>query len=81
VARMFDERVYKRGALTLHALRAEIGDPAFFALLKAWTGDHRHGLVTTAAFVEAAEAYAGRSLTPFFSRWLHTPALPPLPGV
>ena len=23
---MFDDRVYKRGALTLHALRAEVGD-------------------------------------------------------
>ncbi|MGW4528103.1 M1 family metallopeptidase [Amycolatopsis sp. NPDC004378] len=80
VARMFDERVYKRGALTLHALRAEIGDPAFFALLKAWTGDHRHGLVTTDAFVAMAEAYAARSLNSFFERWLWTPALPPLPA-
>ncbi|MEV7043210.1 M1 family metallopeptidase [Amycolatopsis sp. NPDC051061] len=80
VARMFDERVYKRGALTLHALRAEIGDPAFFALLKAWTGDHRHGLVTTEGFVAMAEACAARSLDAFFTRWLGTPALPPLPG-
>lgn len=76
---MFDERVYKRGALTLHALRAEIGDPAFFAVLKAWTTEHRHGLVTTAAFIATAEEYAGRSLGTFFTRWLDTPALPPLP--
>ncbi|SFW87774.1 M1 family metallopeptidase [Amycolatopsis australiensis] len=80
VARMFDERVYKRGALTLHALRAEIGDPAFFALLKAWAEGNRHGLVTTASFVAAAEAHAGGSLDAFFTRWLFTPALPPLPG-
>jgi aminopeptidase N len=80
VARMFDERVYKRGALTLHALRSEIGDPAFFALLKAWTTDRRHGLVTTDGFVALAEAYAARSLGPFFTRWLETPALPALPG-
>lgn len=80
VARMFDERVYKRGALTLHALRSEIGDPAFFALLKAWTTDRRHGLVTTDGFVAMAEAYAARSLGTFFTRWLETPALPALPG-
>ncbi len=80
VARMFDERVYKRGGLTLHALRAEIGDPAFFGLLKAWAEEHRHGLVTTELFVAAAEAHAGRSLGAFFTRWLDTPALPPLPG-
>ena len=79
VARMFDERVYKRGGLTLHALRAEIGDPAFFALLKSWAEEHRHGLVTTDLFVAAAEAHAGRSLRGFFTRWLETPALPPLP--
>jgi aminopeptidase N len=76
---MFDERVYKRGGLTLHALRAEIGDPAFFALLKSWAEEYRHGLVTTEAFVVAAEAHAGRSLSAFFTRWLYTPALPPLP--
>jgi aminopeptidase N len=80
VARMFDERVYKRGALTLHALRAELGDPVFFALLKAWATGHRHGLVTTDGFVAMAEAGAGRPLGAFFTRWLHTPALPPLPG-
>ena len=28
----FDDWVYKRGALTLHALRAALGDDAFFAL-------------------------------------------------
>ena len=45
---MFDDRVYKRGALTLHALRLSIGDDAFFGLLTAWVagelrrfGDHR----------------------------------------
>ena len=34
---MFDDRVYKRGALTLHALRGLIGDENFFALLREWT--------------------------------------------
>ena len=34
VARMFDDRVYKRGALTLHALRTTVGDEAFFTLLR-----------------------------------------------
>ena len=32
---MFDDRVYKRGALTLHALRLTLGDDAFFGLLQA----------------------------------------------
>ncbi|MEU4669515.1 M1 family metallopeptidase [Amycolatopsis sp. NPDC023774] len=78
VARMFDERVYKRGALTLHALRGEIGDPAFFALVKEWASEHRHATVSTEEFVASAEAYAARSLRPFFTDWLETPALPEL---
>jgi aminopeptidase N len=36
---MFDDRVYKRGALTLHALRLTVGDEAFFALLKDWVAE------------------------------------------
>ncbi|WP_154676216.1 M1 family metallopeptidase [Amycolatopsis benzoatilytica] len=79
VVRMFDEQVYKRGGLTLHALRSEIGDPAFFALVKAWAVENRHGTVTTAGFVETAEAYAGRSLAGFFEGWLERGPLPALP--
>ena len=48
--RMFDDRVYKRGALTLHALRRAVGDDLFFALLRAWVDTHRYGVVTTADF-------------------------------
>ena len=42
---MFDDRVYKRGALTLHVLRRTIGDDDFFALLRDWTDPPppRHG--------------------------------------
>jgi aminopeptidase N len=79
VTRMFDERVYKRGALLLHALRHEIGDECFFALVKAWATEYRHATVTTAQFVTLAETYAGRSLTAFFASWLDSPILPPLP--
>jgi aminopeptidase N len=78
VGRMFDERVYKRGALTLHALRGELGDPAFFALVREWAAEHRHATVRTEEFVAAAEAHAGRSLRTFFTAWLDTPALPAL---
>ncbi|WP_106965037.1 M1 family metallopeptidase [Amycolatopsis orientalis] len=81
VARMFDERVYKRGGLTLHALRGEMGDPAFFALVKAWAVENRHGVVTTEGFVSLAESYAGRTLAGFFGAWLDRVELPGLPGL
>ncbi len=79
-ARMFDERVYKRGALVLHALRGRIGDERFFALLQDWTALHRHATVTTAQFVELAEQHAGTDLSPFFTAWLHRPILPRISG-
>jgi len=78
-ADMFDDRVYKRGALTLHALRAELGDDRFWALLRAWADEHRHGVVTTDDFVALAERVAGHPLDDLFGSWLWEPALPPLP--
>lgn len=77
-ADMFDDRVYKRGALTLHALRRELGDDAFFALLRRWASAHRHGVATTHDFVALASATAGRSFDAFFDAWLRRPELPAL---
>lgn len=67
-ADLFDDRVYKRGALALHAVRVALGDDAFFALLRSWVADHAHGTVTTDDFLAAA----GVDLT----AWLDEPALP-----
>jgi len=78
--RMFDDRVYKRGALTVHALRLTIGDEAFFELLRAWTARFGHGTATTRHFVELAEEVSGRDLGGLFEAWLSETALPPLPA-
>jgi aminopeptidase N len=75
-ARMFDERVYKRGALVLHALRGRLGDEPFFELLRDWAARHRHATVTTAQFVQLAGQHAATDLSAFFTAWLHRPALP-----
>ncbi len=56
-ATMFDDRVYKRGALTLHALRLHLGDEAFWSLLRTWVSDHEHGSVSTADFIEHVAAH------------------------
>ncbi|MCG5212039.1 M1 family metallopeptidase [Streptosporangium sp. KLBMP 9127] len=76
---IFDDRVYRRGALTLHALRRVLGDAAFFALLREWTAANRHGTVTTCGFTTLAARHAGRPLEAFFTAWLHDHLLPPLP--
>jgi len=82
--RMFDDRVYKRGALTLHALRQVLGDRAFFSMLASWTSTHRHSTVTTGAFVQHATAASsgsdGQRVATLLSSWLRRPELPDLPA-
>lgn len=77
--RLFDDQVYERGALTLHALRTEIGHVAFVALLREWTATHRHGVVTTEDFIALAGRHSPRSLDGLFTRWLYETKLPELP--
>lgn len=42
---MFDDRVYKRGALTVHAIRVLLGDEAFFTMLRRYIAAGRHAVV------------------------------------
>ena len=74
---MFDDRVYKRGALALHALRRTLGDGPFFDLLREWTTTYRHSTVATADFVALAKKYG--SDDDFWESWLQKKRLPRLP--
>ena len=75
---MFDDRVYKRGALTLHVLRGVVGDDNFFALLRDWTKRHRHSTAVTDDFTGLAANYADVSLRPLWDAWLYSKDVPPL---
>ncbi|MGF4045889.1 M1 family metallopeptidase [Paenarthrobacter nitroguajacolicus] len=78
---MFDDRVYKRGALAVHAVRMAAGDEAFFGFLQHWTAANRHGSVSTATFVEAADSYIhGFDAAGILRPWLYETSLPPLPS-
>lgn len=76
---MFDDRVYTRGALTLHALRSFTGDDVFFRILRSWAAEHRYGTVSTASFLTHVGLIAGRRTMPLLSDWLFEPLLPSLP--
>lgn len=73
---LFDGAIYNRGALTLHALRVELGDKAFFELLREWHARNAGRAVTTAEFVALAEEVSGSDLGAFFDRWLFEAPLP-----
>ncbi|MEU6721956.1 M1 family metallopeptidase [Nonomuraea sp. NPDC046802] len=79
VGTMFDDRVYKRGALTVHALRRTLGDGVFFPLLRAWTAERRHANVTSRDFAEHVHRHAADPTGPLLSAWLHDKPLPPMP--
>ncbi|PWD52564.1 peptidase M1 [Serinibacter arcticus] len=76
---MFDDRIYKRGALLVHALRLTLGDEAFFDVVRGWTELKRHGVATTEEFVQHASDRSGRDLGGLFDAWLVRTALPALP--
>jgi aminopeptidase N len=78
--RMFDDRVYKRGALTLHALRKQLGDTNFFALLREWTHEYRYSSVSTEDFTGLAAKYSPGPLNDLWQQWLERKALPSYPG-
>ncbi|WP_306232897.1 M1 family metallopeptidase [Agrococcus beijingensis] len=79
-ALMFDDRIYKRGALLVHALRLTIGERRFWALLHEWTAKHAFATVTTDDFCELAARIGQQPLDALFDAWLVQTALPPLPG-
>jgi aminopeptidase N len=76
---LFHDAVYVRGAMTLQALRNEIGDADFFAILQTWTSSHSGGHGTTLEFMALAEQISGQQLDALFNTWLFTAGKPALP--
>ena len=73
---MFHTPVYDRGAMTLQALRAKVGDGTFFDILRTWYRENRNGNVTTADFVALAERKSRLDLDAFFDVWLYKEGRP-----
>ncbi|HEY9375922.1 MAG TPA: M1 family aminopeptidase [Jiangellaceae bacterium] len=73
---LFNFAVYFRGAMTLHALRLQVGDDAFFEILRTWVAKQAGGHVTTDEFIALAESISGQQLDELFQIWLFTPEKP-----
>jgi aminopeptidase N len=76
--KVFDGAVYDRGALTLGALRQQIGDDSFFTLLRTWTRTHQYSTGSIAQFIALAEQVSGQQLDDLFTTWLFTKGRPDL---
>ena len=75
-ADLFSDAVYTRGALTLEALRHQIGAKAMRTLLRDWTRQQAYGVVGTSQFVALAEKVSGENLDGFFQEWLYVAKKP-----
>jgi aminopeptidase N len=73
---IFDDAVYQRGAMTLDALRTEVGDDAFFELARSWASANAGGTVGTADFVSFAEQSTGQDLDDLFERFVFSTGRP-----
>ncbi|MDQ1053816.1 aminopeptidase N [Arthrobacter sp. SORGH_AS 212] len=76
---LFAEQVYRRGAATLHALRARIGDAAFFAGAAEWLDRYANSSATTGDFEAVMEEASGQQLDAFFNDWLRKGDRPAMP--
>ena len=75
---MFDDRVYKRGAIALHALRRAFGDAVFFNAVRDYVATNAHGIVETFDLVNAFKRQ-GVDISPILDAWIQYPELPECP--
>jgi aminopeptidase N len=78
---LFNEGVYCRGALTLHALRLKVGDKIFFNILRAYYDRFQGGNARTGDFIAVAEKVSGQKLSAFFDSWLYSKKMPSIPAL
>lgn len=76
---LFAAEVYNRGAAALHALRAKVGDKAFFAGAREWLDRYSNSSATTEDFEQVMEAASGLELDAFFNDWLREGNRPAMP--
>jgi aminopeptidase N len=74
---LFTISTYVRGAMTLEALRVEIGTPKMLALLRRWATGHSYASADIEQFTDLAEEVSGRPLDRLFDRWLFQRGRPP----
>ena len=68
--------VFYRGTEFLTAVRAAMGDDAFFAAMRAWVERHRHGFATGIELLRHLDRSTAADLGPIFDRYLTGPDIP-----
>jgi aminopeptidase N len=68
---IFSSMVYHKGAWALHMLRTEVGDSAFFRILRTYFETYKYKNASTQDFIDICEQVSGKHLSKFFEQWLY----------
>lgn len=77
---LYGAEAYIGGAIFFHALRLQVGDPAFFEALRMYAERYQGSNASVNEFMKVVEATSGQGLDQFFNDWLTVTDLPSLPG-
>lgn len=77
---VFNPNVYFGGALTLYALRQQVGGATFQQIERAWVKKYKGRSASTQDFIALASQVSGQDLTAFLNAWLYDATTPPMPG-
>jgi aminopeptidase N len=78
--RMLNRNAYQKGGWTLHMLRRQVGEEAFFAGVRDYYETYRDGNALTEDFQGIMERASGQDLTWFFHQWAYVAGHPVLEG-
>ncbi len=76
---LFNDGVYLRGAMTLHALRLKVGDEKFFGLLRAYLEKYKFSNASVEDFVNLTLELAGTDAKTLLEHWLFDVQCPDFP--
>jgi aminopeptidase N len=77
---MFGASVYVRGPLALHALRLEVGDETFLALMRSWVAEHKNANASVADFLEHVQKSSTSNARTLLEHWIFDPKMPNIPA-
>jgi len=69
---LFSQTEYDKGGWVLHMLRWEVGDSAFFKILRTYFETFKYQSAVTNDFKEICEKLSGKDLTKFFDQWVYS---------
>lgn len=68
---LFTRLVYDKGAWILHMLRKEVGDSAFFKIIRNYFETYKYKNAATEDFKNICEKISGKKLKYFFDQWVY----------